>query len=253
MGNAKITLEGKSVLITGGSRGIGQACALACAEYGADVAVFSRSGAAETARLIKEATDKEVLELKGDVTKIPQIESAIEQAVKKFGKLDVLVNNAAVLHTAPISEMTEEDFDKLFGINVKSLYFACKFAARHMLGRKKGVIINIGSELSFAGAAGYSAYAATKGAVFTLSQSLAIEFGPHNVRVVTLSPGPTRTDMHKANLDNPEFVHALENKGVLGRMNDPSDIAPALFLLASDAARMVTGTNWSVDGGALAF
>jgi len=248
----RITLEGKSVLITGASYGMGQAFALACAGYGAEVAAFARGPLDETAELVKKKTGKEVLAIRGDVLNLAQVKGAVDRAVERFGKLDVLVNNAGILHIAPITDMTEEAFDRLIGVNLKGVYFACKFAAAHMVPRRSGVIVNVGSELSFTGAAGLSAYAATKGAVFTLSQSLAIELGPFNIRVVTLSPGPTRTPMHRENLKDPAFKRAVESKGVLGRMNEPDDVAGALVLIASDAARMVTGTNWSVDGGCLA-
>ena len=248
----EITLQGKSVLITGASYGMGAAYALACATYGADVAGMSRTSLDETARLVKEKTGKDLLGIRGDMLNLEQVKAAVEHTVETFGKLDVLVNNAGILHMAPLVDMTEEAFDRLIGVNLKGVYFACKFAAAHMIPRKRGVIINIGSELSFTGAAHFSAYAATKGGLFTLSQSLAIELGPYNIRVVTLSPGPTRTPMHRDNLKDPAFKHAVENKGVLGRMGEPEDVAPALVLLASDAAHMVTGTNWSVDGGCLA-
>jgi NAD(P)-dependent dehydrogenase (short-subunit alcohol dehydrogenase family) len=180
----KITLEGKSVLITGASYGMGAAYALACAEYGADVAGMSRTSLGETAELVREKTGRELLEIQGDMLNLEQVRRAVEHTVKTFGKLDILVNNAGILHTAPIVDMTEDAFDRLIGVNLKGVYFACKFAAAHMIPRKRGVIINIGSELSFTGAANFSAYAATKGAIFTLSQSLAVELGPHKIRVV---------------------------------------------------------------------
>ncbi len=247
-----ITLEGKSVLITGASNGMGQAYALACAHYGADVAGFDREKLNETADLIKRKTEKELVQIQGDILDLDSVQNAIETTIDRFEKLDVLVNNAGVLVVSKLVDMSEEKFDRLVGVNLKGLYFACKFAAQHMIPRRQGVIINIGSQLSFVGAAEYSAYAATKGGVFTLSQSLAIELGPYNIRVVTLSPGPTKTRMHTERLKDPAIKYELENLGVLGRMNEPEDMVPAFILIASDAARMVTGTNWSVDGGCLA-
>jgi 3-oxoacyl-[acyl-carrier protein] reductase len=247
-----ITLKGKSVLITGAGNGMGQAYALACAQYGAGVAGFDREALKETADLIKKETGKSMLQIQGDLLDLKSIENAITKTVERFEKLDVLVNNAGYLFVANLVDTSEEEFDKIVGVNLKGLFFACKFAAQHMIPRRQGVIINIGSQLSFVGAPEYSAYSATKGGVFILSQSLAIELGPHNIRVVTLSPGPTKTSMHKEKLKDPAIKHELENLGVLGRMNEPEDMAPALVLLASDAARMVTGTSWSVDGGCLA-
>jgi NAD(P)-dependent dehydrogenase (short-subunit alcohol dehydrogenase family) len=249
---ANITLEGKSVLITGAGHGMGQAYALGCARYGAEVGAFDVEPLEETARMVKQDTGRELLRIHGDVRSPADVERAVAETVGRFGKLDVLVNNAGILIESPLLETTEEMFDRLIDVNLKGMYFACRSAARHMIPRRSGVIINIGSELSFTGAADYSAYAATKGGVHILSQSLAVELGVYNIRVVTLAPGPTRTRMHEEKLKDPEIRRAIEGKGVLGRMNDPEDLAPILVLLASDAARNVTGTAWSVDCGCLA-
>ena len=247
-----ITLKGMTVLITGAAHGMGQAYALCCSQYGAEVSVFDRESLNETAHLVKQETGRTILQIKGDITNLDEVKDSVDKTVAHFGKLDVLVNNAGILIESSLLEMNEEKFDRLISVNLKGMYFACKFAAQHMIPRQQGVIINIGSELSFTGAAEYSAYAATKGGVFTLSQSLAIELGPYNIRVVTLAPGPTKTRMHVEKLKDPDIKRAIESKGVMGKMNDPEDLAPALVLLASDAARMVTGTSWSVDGGCLA-
>lgn len=248
----EITLKGKVVLITGASKGMGVPFALACAKAGAEVALFARSSLEETVKLVKEETGKDALAMNGDMQNLADIKNMISKTVEHFGKLDVLVNNAAIVHISPITETTEEDYDRVMNINLKGVYFACKYAAEHLISRKTGVIINLGSELSHTGAANYTAYSATKGAVFILSQALSIELGPYNIRVVTLSPGPTMTQMCKPLMENPEIRPLLLGKGVLGRINEPEDVAPALVFLASDAARMVTGTNVSVDGGCLA-
>jgi NAD(P)-dependent dehydrogenase (short-subunit alcohol dehydrogenase family) len=248
----EITLKNKVVLITGASKGMGIAYAAACAQAGADVAIFARSSLAETADLVKEQTGKEVLCINGDMQDLDSIEHMIAKTVDHFGKLDVLVNNAAVTHIAEITETTEEDWDKVINVNLKGVYFACKYAARHMKERRSGVIINIGSQLSHVGAPNYTAYTASKGGVFLLSQALAVELGPYNIRVVTLSPGPTNTDMCKPLMQDPTTREMLLGLGLLGRINEPEDLAPTLVLLASDAARMVTGCSWLVDGGTTA-
>jgi NAD(P)-dependent dehydrogenase (short-subunit alcohol dehydrogenase family) len=249
---ADITLQNKVVLITGARKGIGVAFALACAKAGADVAVSARGSLKDTADLVKGETGKDILTINGDMQKIPDVERMITTTIDHYGKLDVLVNNAAIVHIAAITETAEEDFDRVIDTNLKGVYFACKYAAQHMIPRKSGVIINLGSELSHTGAANYTAYSATKGAIFIFSQALAIELGQYNIRVVTLSPGPTNTDMCKPILEDPDKRDALLNKGVLGRVNEPEDLAPALVFIASDAARNVTGTSWSVDCGCLA-
>jgi NAD(P)-dependent dehydrogenase (short-subunit alcohol dehydrogenase family) len=248
----EITLKDKVVLITGASKGMGVAFAVACAEAGAAVAATARSSMKQTADLVKQATGKKILTIKADMQKLSDIESMIQATIEHYGKLDVLVNNAAIVHIAAITETTVEDYNRVIDTNLKGVYFACKYAAQHMIPRKSGVIINLGSELSHTGAANYTAYSATKGAVYIFSQALAIELGQYNIRVVTLSPGPTNTDMCKPILEDPDRRDLLLNKGVLGRVNEPEDLAPALVFLASDAARNVTGTSWSVDCGCLA-
>jgi glucose 1-dehydrogenase len=245
-------LKNKVVLITGGSKGLGAVFALACAKAGADVAVFARTSLENTAKIVKKETGKSILAINGDMQKLIDVKGMIAKCVQHFGKLDVLVNNAGIVHLARITETAEEDYDRLMNINLKGVYFACKYAAAHMMERKSGVIINIGSDLSHVGSANYTAYCASKGGILLLSKALAVELGPHNIRVITLSPGPTNTDMSRSVLDDPKIREMILNRSVLGQVNEPEDIAPVLVLLASDAARMVTGCNWSVDGGVLA-
>lgn len=248
----EITLENKVVLITGASRGMGAAYAVATAQAGARVALFARSSLESTETLVKKETGVSVLTLQGDMRSLTDIERAVDRTLEAYGRLDVLVNNAGLVHVASALETTEDDWDRIMDVNLKGVFFACKFAARHMVQQRSGVLINIGSQLSHVGAARYSAYCASKGGLYLLSQALAIELGEYNIRVVTLCPGPTRTDMCRPYLEDPEKEKALLELGVLGRINDPEDLAPTLVLLASDAARMVTGCSWLVDGGTTA-
>jgi NAD(P)-dependent dehydrogenase (short-subunit alcohol dehydrogenase family) len=248
----EISLKDKVVLITGASKGMGIPYALACSEAGAEVAVFARGSLSETIGLVKKQTGKDILGINGDMRKLDDIEMMISRTIERFGKLDVLVNNAGVVHIGSIEETSEEDWNRVMDVNLRGVYFSCKHAAVHMKKRKTGVIINIGSQLSHVGAANYTAYCASKGGVFLLSQALAIELGQYNIRVVTLCPGPTNTDMCKLYMENPQTRDFLLGLGVLGRINEPEDLASTLVLLASDAAKMVTGCSWSIDGGILA-
>ena len=248
----EITLKDKVVLITGASRGAGAVYALACAQAGADVAVFARSSLADTVEMIKAETGKAVLTINGDMGNIKDIERMVETTVEHYGKLDVLVNNAGICVPSKLIETTEEQWDRSIGINLKGYFFACKYAAKKMIPRKSGVIINIGSEVSHVGAAEESVYCAAKGGTFIMSQSLAIELGRFNIRVVTLCPGPLDTPMAAPWLEDPETKKELLDMSLLGRIGKPEDVAPTLVLLASDAARNVTGCSWSVDCGALA-
>jgi len=248
----EITLKDKVILITGGSRGSGAVFALACALAGADVAVFARGSLSNTGKTVKEETGKDVLPINGDMRNLDDVKRMIEETVKYFGKLDVLVNNAGICKPTDLVETTEEDWDHTIGINLKGPFFACKYAAKHMIPRKTGVIINIGSEVSHVGATGEAVYCASKGGLFIMSQALAIELGKYNIRVVTLCPGPMNTEMTIPWMEDPVLKEEIYNMGVLGRINEPEDLAPTLVLLASDAARNVTGCSWSVDSGALA-
>jgi NAD(P)-dependent dehydrogenase (short-subunit alcohol dehydrogenase family) len=248
----EITLDNKVVLITGGSRGAGATFALACAKAGADVAVFARGPLDNTIRNVKNETGKDILPINGDMGILTDVERMVEETVRHFGKIDVLVNNAGICEPRSLLEATEEDWNKTIDINLKGVFFACKYAARYMIPQKSGVIINIGSEVSHVGAAGEAIYCASKGGIFIMSQALAIELGSCNIRVVTLCPGPINTDMTTEWLKNPVNREKLSQIGLLDRINEPEDLAPTLVLLASDAARNVTGCSWSVDCGALA-
>ncbi|UCB46607.1 MAG: SDR family oxidoreductase [Spirochaetota bacterium] len=248
----EITLKEKVVLITGGSRGAGAAYALACAKAGAEVAVFARGSLNNTGKNVKKETGKDVLPINGDMRNLADVERMVEETVKHFGKLDVLVNNAGICESRSLLEATEEDWDSTLDVNLKGVFFACKYAARHMIPKRSGVIINIGSEVSHVGAAEEAIYCASKGGLFIMSQALALELAPHNIRVVTLCPGPINTDMTAEWLKDPANREKLSKISILGRINEPEDLAPTLVLLASDAARNVTGCSWSVDCGALA-
>ena len=248
----EITLKGKVVLITGASRGAGAVYALACAKAGAEVAVTARGSLADTARRVKEETGKELLAINGDMRNVKDIQRMIENTVQHFEKLDVLVNNAGICVPSKLVETTEEQWDETIDSNLKGYFFACKYAAQHMIPRRSGVIINIGSEVSHIGAAGESVYCASKGATFIMSQALAIELGEYNIRVMTLCPGPLNTPMAVPWLENPVVKKELLDMCCIKRISEPEDIAPTLVLLASDAARNVTGSSWSVDCGILA-
>jgi NAD(P)-dependent dehydrogenase (short-subunit alcohol dehydrogenase family) len=248
----EITLQKKVVLITGAARGAGSVYALACAQAGAETAVFDRDSLENTVGKVKEETGKDVLAITGDMRSLKDIQRMVEETVRHYGKLDVLVNNAGVCEPSKLIETTEEQWDRTMDINLKGYFFACKYAAQQMIPRRSGVIINIGSEVSHVGAGGEAVYCASKGGIFIMSQALAIELGEHNIRVVTLCPGAINTTINEPLLADPAKREEIYSKGVLNRMNEPEDIAPALVLLASDAARNVTGCSWSVDCGALA-
>ena len=252
MNAPEITLQGKTILITGAARGAGAVYALACAAAGAEIAVFDLEPLGPTAERIHAATGREILAIQGDLVRLEDIRTMVDSTVGHFGKLDVLVNNAGVLIPSRITDVEEQDFERTLAVNLKGPFFACKYAALHMMERRSGVIINIGSTLAHVGAAEHSAYCASKGGIRSLTQALAVELGPYNIRVVDISPGPIDTEMTKSRMKDPEFRTRMLERTVLGKINQPEDIAQALVLLASDACPTVTGTSWVLDSGLLA-
>lgn len=246
-------LAGKVVLVTGARRGIGATIARAAAAAGAEVALFATRPSSEVADLIREESGREPLIIEGDVASAADAERMVAETVERFGRLDALFNNAAALHIGGIFNTSEEQLQRILDVNVKGVFLASKSAAERMIDQGEGgVIVNVGSDLAERGAHGYSAYSASKGAVLQLTRTMAIELGRHGIRVVLLSPAVTETDMAATALGDPEVRQALYDKGVLGRINRPWDVASAAVFLASPAASSVTGCNWPVDNGVLA-
>ena len=243
-------LTGRTVLVTGGSRGIGKAVALASAEAGANIALGSRNlQACKVVRnlCIEKGAKAEAFEL--DVLNIQSIKTFFKKSEKKFKTIDVLVNNVGLTIVKPAIELGEMEFDEVCNTNFKSTYFASVEAARRMIHQEKGgVIINISSQVGHVGGPLRAAYSGTKGAVNSLTQSLAAEWAPYGVRVSGVSPTFTRTEMMIQGANNPEFKKNFE-KIPLGRPAEPIDIAAAVIYLASDAGKFVTGETILVDGG----
>ncbi len=244
-------LDGKTVLVTGGGRGIGAAIALAASAAGANVALMSRRSPDSVRDRIRELGGQAV-SITGDVSAPADAARAVDDVVTAFGSLDVLVNNAAVLEVSSILETTVESFDRVMAINVRGVFLMTQAVAPVMIEQHEGVIINIGSDLAVRGRADYAAYSASKGAALQLTRTAAIELGLHGIRVVMLSPAVTNTELAAPALADPEFRSELVAKGTLERINEPEDVAAAALFLASPAARTVTGCNWPIDAGVLA-
>lgn len=244
-------LEGLVVLVTGGGRGIGAAIAVAAAEAGARVVVAARGEPVRVRDAILEGGG-EAASVQGDVSVPEDAERIVAETVARFGRIDVLVNNAAVLEVAPLLETEVEAFDRTMAVNVRGVFLMTQAAGRRMAEQGSGVIVNIGSDLAVRGRAEYAAYSASKGAVLQLTRSAAIELGAHGVRVTMLSPAATNTELARPALEDPEIRADLLAKGTLGLINEPEDVAAAAVFLASPLARTVTGCNWPVDAGVLA-
>jgi 3-oxoacyl-[acyl-carrier protein] reductase len=242
------SLAGKVAIITGASRGIGRAIALKLAGNGASV-VVNYAGNANKAQEVVAEIEKlgvEAISVQADVSKVADIQRLFEQTIQRFGKVNILVNNAGTIIYKPITEITEEDFDKIFAVNVKGTYFACQQAAQHLA--EGGRIINFSSSTTAMMLPTYSIYVATKGAVEQITRVLAKELGTKGIAVNVISPGPTDTELFREGKTE-EQINRLAQAAAFGKLGDVQEIADVVAFLASDEARWITGQNIRVNGG----
>jgi len=243
-------LDDKIVVVTGAGRGIGKSIAEVCAEYGADLALGSRtiSQCEETAAVcLTSGVRAAAWQL--DVSKLDSIRTFLDSVLGEYGRIDVLVNNAGYNDPKPALEYTEGEFDYISDVNFKGAFFMATLAAQSMIERKiEGSIITISSQAGVVGGPLRAVYAAAKGAVGQFTRSFAAEWAPHKITVNAVAPTFTRTPMLEAAIQNQEFRKNLD-KVPMGRIAEPEEIAAAVVYLASDAARMVTGQVLCVDGG----
>ena len=247
----ELGLKDKVVLVTGGSRGIGQACALAFAREGAQV-VFSYAGndAAATATVAEiEKLGGRAKALKFDVSDAAACQAAIDGIVKDLGRIDVLVNNADIAVDGLVMRVSEADFTRQLDVNLKGAFFLCKAVARPMMKARGGAIINLTSIVGESGNGGQAAYAASKAGLIGLTKSVAKELASRNIRVNAVSPGFIETDM-TAGIQG-ELRGRMTESIPLGRLGRADEIADAVVWLASDRASYVTGEVVRVNGGML--
>lgn len=245
-----IDLNGKRALVTGGSRGIGAAIALALAENGADVA-FTYQHAAEKANATvnaMEATGRHAIPIQADSADPEAITGAVGDAVVALGGLDILVNSAAIGHISMIADIALDDYRAVMDINVRAPVLFAKAVIPHL--REGGRIVTIGSALGErVPFPGISIYAMSKSALNSFTRGLSRELGPNGITVNLVQPGATNTDANPADGEAADFQRSLTS---LGRYAEPRDVANAVVFLASPAASMITGATLTVDGGALA-
>ncbi len=244
-------LEEKVAVVTGASKGIGAAIAIALADEGASVVVNYSSSKQGADRVVEEISGRggKAIAVQGDVSKQADIERLFSAAQKAFGRLDVLVNNAGVYELASLEEVTADFFHKSFNLNVLGLLLTTKEAVKHM-GPKGGSVINIGSVASALRPANSTVYAATKAAVEAITGVLAKELGPRKIRVNSISPGMIETEgVHATGFFGSDFHKMVETQAPLGRIGQPDDIAPTAVYLASSDSKYMTGETLLVSGG----
>lgn len=239
----------KTVLITGASRGIGKAIAIAYGELGANVVINYAHSQAKAEALVKEieSLGAKAVALQADVADFTQAEKLVNETIEVFGKIDVLINNSGITKDQLMLRMNEADFDQVINVNLKGTWNMCKHITRHFLKNRSGSIINISSVVGLIGNPGQANYVASKAGIIGLTKSLAKEFGSRGVRVNAIAPGFIQTEMTDA---LPDDVKAAYLKQIpLNRLGDAKDIAQACLFLSSEYASYITGQVLSVNGG----
>lgn len=246
------SLEGKVSLVTGGSRGLGFGYARALASAGSDLVLFSleEEELKEAQRDITKEMGKKVVTIQGDVASSEDQDRLVEAALNAFSGIDILINNAGANCRKPFVEIRPEEFDRVVNVNFKAVYFLTQKIVKHMIDRGQGgKLINIASLTSILGLQSLSVYGGTKGAVFALTKSLAVELAPHGIRVNAIAPGYFRTSFTEAAFQDPKRVEWMNSRIPLGRTGKPEDIANLAVFLASPASDYLTGTVTFADGG----
>jgi 3-oxoacyl-[acyl-carrier protein] reductase len=249
-----INLAGRVAIITGASRGIGAATAIKFAEAGARGLVINYNRDKNAAQLVSAQCKQlgaDAVAARADVSSPSEVEKMVRDTLERFGALDVLVANAGIWKEAAIEEMTERDWDETINVNLKSIYACCRAAARAMLPRARGTLILISSTAGQRGEAFHSHYAATKGAIISMTKSLAAELGPRGITVNCVAPGWVTTDMSMGALTDPKRRRKIRDLIPLGRVATPEEIAGPVLFLASDLASHVNGEVLNVNGGSV--
>jgi glucose 1-dehydrogenase len=244
-------LEGKSMIVTGGNSGIGEAIVLAAAAEGASVVIDYIAHPDETKEIIGriEKLGGRAVGVQADVSKVGDLQRMVQTAVENFGRLDVLVNNAGMETRTSVLDTTEDQFDTVLGVNLKSAFFGTQFAAKQMIAQGGGGrIINVSSVVATQPIAELSAYVTAKGGIIGLTKTLAVELGPHGITVNAISPGATDTPLNQVAY-TAEVRRNYEHRIPLGRIASAEEIADPIVFLASDASRYMTGHEQVVDGG----
>jgi len=241
-------LKGKVALVTGGAQGIGKAVALMLAHHGADVIVadVNLEKAQETAKEV-EATGRGAMAVKVDITRLNDVEQMVESAIARFGKVDILINNAGIARDKLILRMTEEDWDAVLDVNLKGTFHCTKTVIKHMSKQRSGKIVNIASVVGEMGNAGQANYSASKAGVIGLTKTVAREFAQRGINVNAIAPGYIQTPMTDVLPDKAK--EELKRMIPMERLGQPEDVAHAVLFLVSEASSYITGQVLNVNGG----
>ncbi|MBO1765544.1 glucose 1-dehydrogenase [Allobranchiibius sp. GilTou38] len=245
-------LQGKSIVVTGGNSGIGEAIVLAAAAEGANVVIDYVADPQETTALIAkvEAAGGHAVGVQADITQAADLQKMMQTAVSTYGRLDVLVNNAGVETRTSLLETTEADFDKVMAINMRSAFFGAQAAAKQFVAQGGGgLILNISSVHEDWPMPGNIAYCVSKGGMRMLTRTAGVELGAHDIRMVNIAPGAVSTPINASTEADPDKMKALDAAIPLGRMAKSSEIADVAVFLASGKAGYMTATTVVVDGG----
>ncbi|MEW9124203.1 MAG: 2-dehydro-3-deoxy-D-gluconate 5-dehydrogenase KduD [Thermotaleaceae bacterium] len=248
----KFSLKGKVAIVTGAGRGLGQGLALALAEAGADIVGADRSGATETKEKI-EALGRKFLGIQADLMSIEPVEAIMEATLKEFGKVDILVNNAGIIRREDSIDFTEQDWDDVMNINLKTVFFFSQAVGRQFIKQGTGgKIVNIASMLSFQGGIRVPSYTASKSGVAGITKLLANEWAKHHININAIAPGYMATDNTAQLRADAQREQEILGRIPAGRWGTPEDLGGAVVFLASEAADYVNGYVLAVDGGWLA-
>ncbi len=249
-------LKNKIAIVTGARRGMGRTHAIILAKAGAKV-VVSDILLEDCEKVVAEIKKEggEALAIKCDVSKKKEVDEMVEKTIKEFGKVDILVNNAGICQFKPFLEITEEEWDKTIDINLKGYFLCAQAAAKEMVKQKSGVIINIASIAMGQVGVGFTTlahYCASKGGIVAMTETLALELAPYNIRVNAVAPGLIDTPMVDSVRQDPKAMEGILSRVPLRRAGEPEEVSNAVLFLASDESSYMTGSTMVVDGGWLA-
>ena len=246
-------LKDRVAIVTGGGKGIGEEICLGLSREGAKI-VIAEIDIENSEKVIKKIQDNgsEAIVLKTDVSDENSINNMVDEAIKHFGKIDILINNAGIRHIKKLLDHTKKDWDEMIAVNLTGPYLSCKAVIPHMIKQGKGKIINFGSIASFMGRPDRVGYVAAKSGVLGLTRALAVDLTRKNINVNTICPGLISTPFNKKYAEDPKHGEAWGKETIVGRWGLPTDIVGAAVFLSSDESDFINGTEIKIDGGWLA-